>query len=139
MSDAKDETLIDKFVDTLLDDLNTSNAQTVIFEITKYLNQSLRGKDFEVIDIKKSEKLRNPQAPFTTSSLSLMYLGILSPVSADVSTSPVPLITIPSSGIFSPGFMTITSSTLKLHLTAALSGVFKQLLAMVELQVLTLL
>ena len=49
MSDAKDETLIDKFVDTLLDDLNTSNAQTVIFEITKYLNQSLRGKDFEVM------------------------------------------------------------------------------------------
>ena len=49
ISDAKDETLIDKFVDTLLDDLNTSNAQTVIFEITKYLNQSLRGKDFEVM------------------------------------------------------------------------------------------
>ena len=49
MSDIKDETLIDKFVDTLLDDLNTSNAQTVIFEITKYLNQSLRGKDFEVM------------------------------------------------------------------------------------------
>ena len=33
------EALIDKFVDTLLDDLNTSNAQTVIFEITKLLNQ----------------------------------------------------------------------------------------------------
>lgn len=49
MSDIKDDTLIDKFVDTLLDDLNTSNAQTVIFEITKYLNQSLRGKDFEVM------------------------------------------------------------------------------------------
>ena len=44
-----DNELIDKFVDTLLDDLNTSNAQTVIFEITKYLNQSLRGKDFEVM------------------------------------------------------------------------------------------
>ena len=48
-SDVKDETLIDKFVDTLLDDLNTSNAQTVLFEITKYLNQSLRGRDFEVM------------------------------------------------------------------------------------------
>ena len=48
-SDTKDENLINKFVDTLLDDLNTSNAQTVIFEITKYLNQSLRGKDFELL------------------------------------------------------------------------------------------
>ena len=31
--------------------------------------KQIEGKDFEVIDIKKSEKLRNPQAPFTTSSL----------------------------------------------------------------------
>lgn len=44
-----DNDLIDKFVDTLLDDLNTSNAQTVVFEITKYLNQSLRGRDFELM------------------------------------------------------------------------------------------
>jgi len=49
VSGIKDEALIEKFVDTLLDDLNTSNAQTVVFEITKNLNQSLRGKDFEVI------------------------------------------------------------------------------------------
>lgn len=48
-SSIRDEELIDKYVDTLLDDLNTSNAQTVIFEITKYLNQSLRGKDFGAI------------------------------------------------------------------------------------------
>ena len=48
-SDAKDQELIDKFVDTLLDDLNTSNSQTVLFEIVKYLNQSLRGRDFEVM------------------------------------------------------------------------------------------
>ena len=41
--------LIDKFIDTLLDDLNTSNAQTVVFEVTKLLNQSLRGKDFNVL------------------------------------------------------------------------------------------
>ena len=48
-NDIKDESLIDKFIDTLLDDLNTSNAQTVVFEITKYLNQALRGKDFEIL------------------------------------------------------------------------------------------
>ena len=48
-SEVSDETLIDKFIDTLLDDLNTSNAQTVIFEITKYLNQSLRGRDLELL------------------------------------------------------------------------------------------
>ena len=48
-SENKDEELINKFVDALLDDLNTSNAQTVIFEITKYLNQSLRGKDLELL------------------------------------------------------------------------------------------
>ena len=44
-----DNELIDKFIDTLLDDLNTSNAQTVVFEVTKLLNQSLRGKDFNVL------------------------------------------------------------------------------------------
>ena len=44
-----DNDLIDKFIDTLLDDLNTSNAQTVVFEVTKLLNQSLRGKDFNVL------------------------------------------------------------------------------------------
>ena len=44
-----DNELIDKFVDTLLDDLNTSNAQTVVFEVTKLLNQSLRGKDFNLL------------------------------------------------------------------------------------------
>lgn len=49
ISENKDEELINKFVDALLDDLNTSNAQTVIFEITKYLNQSLRGKDLELL------------------------------------------------------------------------------------------
>ena len=48
-SENKEEELINKFVDALLDDLNTSNAQTVIFEITKYLNQSLRGKDLELL------------------------------------------------------------------------------------------
>ena len=40
---------MDKFTDTLLDDLNTSNAQTVVFEVTKLLNQSLRGKDFNLL------------------------------------------------------------------------------------------
>ena len=48
-NDALDNELIDKFVDTLLDDLNTSNAQTVIFEITKLLNQSLRGRDLDLL------------------------------------------------------------------------------------------
>lgn len=48
-SDALDNELIDKFVDTLLDDLNTSNAQTVVFEVTKLLNQSLRGRDLELL------------------------------------------------------------------------------------------
>ena len=44
-----DNELMDKFTDTLLDDLNTSNAQTVVFEVTKLLNQSLRGKDFNLL------------------------------------------------------------------------------------------
>lgn len=48
-NDALDNELIDRFVDTLLDDLNTSNAQTVIFEITKLLNQSLRGRDLDLL------------------------------------------------------------------------------------------
>lgn len=48
-SEILDNDLIDKFVDTLLDDLNTSNAQTVIFEVTKLLNQSLRGRDLELL------------------------------------------------------------------------------------------
>ena len=37
------------FKESLENDLNTSNAQTVVFEVTKLLNQSLRGKDFNLL------------------------------------------------------------------------------------------
>lgn len=42
----KDE-YIEKFITALCDDLNTSNAQTVIFEVVKQTNLLLRSKNFE--------------------------------------------------------------------------------------------
>ena len=49
-------------------------------------------------------------APAGTSSPTVISLGKLSPVRADVSIDVLPLSTMPSSGIFSPGFTLIILS-----------------------------
>ena len=58
LNDFKDETLnmeaYQKFIDAMQDDLNTPNAYGEIFEVVKLINQALRNKEKDYLDICKN-------------------------------------------------------------------------------------